>query len=772
MPAGLGVYLPESERAFYINVGHLIADERFPRAEPEQLAAAVQPFLDNPRNVAIMHNATYDLRVFFKLGIGVRCRVACTLILTHRADENLRSHGKEPTFHYHLDQVTYGLKELMVVYFNRRPPRLRDVVGDKNPISAPVESVAQYCVLDVVNSFCLYERAMADIRRDPDLLRLVQEIDNPNNVPLARMMAAGILVDEDEARSQKAAYEAAIQRCREEIWRTLQVRWGLDTPNEIRRVLHHCRLPDISDSDWKDEEATHEAMLDLFRDCAGEPHKRKVIALLIAKGQMQQRISAFLEPQPERVRYSASRLYPDRFASTLVTTRFASSPNLQNLPKRADKVDEEDEWRAELPPDCAENFKTRNIFIPRPGCKFVSLDLSAAEPRYLAMLFQRALERRERDYWTRRDTLARERREKYSDLLRAMYALRPEAPDIPHEAMPWPDYEEDPLWQVFKYGEPFDDPYNALLAAMDGEGYERARRGGRAAQWFDEWRWRGKKAFLALAYGSQAASLAPQLGWSVEQTENAIRKLESQYATLNPLRELTLREMLQLGEVRSLWGRPRRLNGYYQMVRPGPVTVQFYRMRPVPRTYVARVIPLGWYKQGIQAFVEECYVELDDGERGEVVLAGNPDGTVRHISRGDPFANADHFNQPPFRNLNFSQINWVRDEYGLRRHLAEQARASRQAFNALCQATGADHLRWLMNSVDQEVCRRAEFRDCLLVLTMHDSLLYEVPQDKAAAFAAAAGAVVSRRPLWASIDMKADIEIGDRFGEMKKERPV
>ena len=59
-------------------------------------------------------------------------------------------------------------------------------------------------------------------------------------------------------------------------------------------------------------------------------------------------------------------------------------------------------------------------------------------------------------------------------------------------------------------------------------------------------------------------------------------------------------------------------------------------MLPNLRTYVARIIPLGWMKQGVQAFVEECYVELDDGERGEVVLAGNPDGTVRTSPRATP----------------------------------------------------------------------------------------------------------------------------------------
>ena len=136
-----------------------------------------------------------------------------------------------------------------------------------------------------------------------------------------------------------------------------------------------------------------------------------------------------------------------------------------------------------------------------------------------------------------------------------MYAQRPEIPDVPHEPLPWPDYEEDPLWKVFEYGEPFDDAYNALLAAMDPEGYERARAAGGAKEWFEEWRWRGKKAFLALAYGSQARTLARQLGWSVEQTERAIRKLETEYAILKPLRA-TLREMIHLGEVRTLGAGP------------------------------------------------------------------------------------------------------------------------------------------------------------------------------------------------------------------------
>ena len=139
---------------------------------------------------------------------------------------------------------------------------------------------------------------------------------------------------------------------------------------------------------------------------------------------------------------------------------------------------------------------------------------------------------------------------------------------------------------------------------------------------------------------------------------------------------------------------------------------------------------------------------------------------IRHISRGDPFANANHFNRPPYRNINFNQIRWVEDEFGVRRHFERQGTAFRAAFNSLCQSTGADHLRWIMNSIDQELCSTPEFSDCHLVLTVHDSLVFEVPDGRVATFVPTAVAIASRRPVWSSIDMSVDVEIGRRYGEM------
>jgi hypothetical protein len=98
--------------------------------------------------------------------------------------------------------------------------------------------------------------------------------------------------------------------------------------------------------------------------------------------------------------------------------------------------------------------------------------------------------------------------------------------------------------------------------------------------------------------------------------------------------------------------------------------------------------------------------------------------------------------------------------------------ASRLAFNAICQATGADHLRKAMNDIDQEVIKTSQFDDVKLILTVHDSIIYEAPREKAEAFARAAEVVMSRRPDWATIDFPVDVEIGRNLGEISPLRPT
>ena len=393
----------------------------------------------------------------------------------------------------------------------------------------------------------------------------------------------------------------------------------------------------------------------------------------------------------------------------------------------------------------------------------------------MACLFERALAIRDSSLRARRAELRQERQEHYPELLQRMWDTQIEN-DYQPVVIEWPDYGGlgDPLWRVFSHQSEFSDPYSALLAAIDQEAYQAARAAGTEAEWLQHWRWRGKRCWLALGYGSSTANLAPQLQWSTDETENlnrtrqAIASLKATYATLEPLQALVLQELVHTGEVRTLWNRPYRVNGYYQLARPNRLLVRFWRKKPTPRTYEAFIIPLGTFRQGVQCLVENCWYLNADGSRGRSVLISNEDGTVQHADMLDVFVRAEHFNVIPFRNIAFRSLIWVQElDTGLIRYLPRQESALRKAFNALCQATGADHLRWIMNNIDAEVCSLPGFNDCNLVLCIHDSLVFEVPDEKIVDFIVAIVPVARRRPQWATIDFEVDVTVGQRFGEME-----
>ena len=774
--AGIGVYFPEANEAHYINVGHRLPDDRFPLYSPDELAEALRPFLDRADSHLVAHNATFELRFLLKMGLIPKCRVSCTLVQMHRTDENLTSFSLSPTYHDNVDKVTLGLKELTTIFANEAPPRLIAVTEGRNALFADIKPVADYCIQDCVNTWFLYELSRQKIDQDQALGSLIRDIDEPNHLVMAKMMWAGIGVDVRLAAKHKSLYQPSIQACRDLIWSSLGITSPLESPREALAVLRSMNIEGDVGYDpflqpfWTDDDpsVTRDILTELFHECSDETNQT-VIAAFLSMWLMKQRISSFINPFTEKS--NDGRLYPARFSSTLSTTRFSSSPNLQNMPGRADKHAIDDPSQV-LPTNCREHNKTRDLFVAAQGHYLVSIDLSAAEPNYLATVCQRALTVREDEYRSRKRELNALRRSRYPVLIEAMYKNR----DVrgKEQEIEWPQFNQDPLWLAFTNG---TDPYEALLAAADPAGHTAAINAGNARQWIKDNRHVGKKAFLALGYGSTAASLAPKLGWSVERTEQAIANLDKHYPTIPAMKELTLKQLVALGEIRTLWGRPRRINGYYQLARPYPLTVEFVRRRTAGgrghvRTYRADVIPLGTYRQGVQVFVEQCYII----ETREVVLEGRPDGSVGHIVRGDAFVEAIidvQFNDPPFANIPFSQIRWIQEKAnGLIRHLPKQSKAERQAFNAIFQGTGADHLRWLMNRVDAEICSQPEFRDCKLILTVHDSLVYEAPKRVWREFVKAALPFITQRPYWATLDVKVDVEFGIRFGSMKKIDPL
>lgn len=420
-----------------------------------------------------------------------------------------------------------------------------------------------------------------------------------------------------------------------------------------------------------------------------------------------------------------------------------------------------------MPADADVHFKTRRILAAEDGKVLVQADFKAAEPRYLAMLFERGLRERDGRLQAEQKRLDSERWARHPELMQLKRQVAKPYTGRPSNPICFPEYDHDPLWLTFQRGQ---DPYNALLMAMLPEEHGAAVLEGREVDWFKENRTNGKRAFLALGYGSSPKTLAPQLGWTEQRTEDAIDTMKNHYKMLEPLTELTKREVIRLGEVRTLWDRPRKMNGFYQLVQPDPVTIKYCLKKPTWREYRMEIIPLGSTAYGTQAFVRRV-VCSPGNDRWHLVWEADEEGKLKHLDKGDAFVTNNrerHFNQPPFANLSHRCITAVEGSDQLTRELPRLEDAVRQAFNSLCQSTGADHLRKAMNDVDGELLQSSRYSDVKLVLTVHDSLIFEAPEERAEEFARAAAAVISRRPEWATIDFPVEVEIGKNLGELEE----
>jgi len=207
-------------------------------------------------------------------------------------------------------RITYGLKELTFAYYGEKADTIIDATGGQNTLVAIPSAVANYCGADCRNTWRLYERAMSIIKRDEDLNKLTWNIDNPCNLVVSEMMWTGVKIDLNEAQRQIEIYRGRIQQCRDLIWAELQCRDPLETPKQVIEVLKRLNLeerlgfdPFVPEFELDERERLiyardvtikKEYLLELF-DRAGTGQAQRVIALFLAKWQMEQRISAFFE---------------------------------------------------------------------------------------------------------------------------------------------------------------------------------------------------------------------------------------------------------------------------------------------------------------------------------------------------------------------------------------------------------------------------------------------------------------------------------------------
>lgn len=739
-PVGLGIYIPDTRSAWYLNVAHLVQNETVPRCDPVALRSALIPYFSDPSRQAIGHNAQYDMAINARFGVtSQRCRFADSLIMTHRANENLGKIGDSDERAQFLGQTTngigYGLKNQIWIQFEERPMSFNEATNNGVSSLTDPARMGGYCVNDCVNTWRLYESARRIIDADPQLAAL-QIIDDENVSVVFRMMDRGIPVNIEETERQDKILRALTSEITEEIWKRIGKRFDISTKTRVLDMLQSLGCVPEGKS------LKREVLIDCINLESNQVTK-EILALLIYRGFLNQRLSSFITPALERhIDRSRSRIFLTKFQPMTATTRFTCTPNFQALPKRADKTIGRDRiWRDLLPPLKAESPKTRKIITAPPGYVLISTDLSAAEPRYVAQKMQNSLQDRGVTINQARKNAWRISERRNPDLFewrnRRQIKQTPPRPETQY-----PEIRNDPLWQAFVDGK---DPYEAISEAAGLDGRDVA-----------------KKFWLSFAYMTSAEGVAPSLEMSVEKTQEFIDKLEVAYPMLPILRDEVRSELLSKGMIRTLFGRPRRLPGAYQLATEDKCRIVVYQNKTY---YEMDIVPLGFLQWGINCFVSRCW-RMDDGKH---VLVADRQTQTYEADLRDAFIGAEHMYGPPFRNPSYSVIQSVTTRDKLVYPVPRIERSIRKAFNAQFQGTGADHLRWIMNRIDSELLIQPRYKDISFILSIHDELLFECPDDLELIRQFQYDLLRTMRtpPSWATLPIGAEITIGKNYSEMK-----
>ena len=156
------------------------------------------------------------------------------MIQTHRRDENLSQERDSKTTHEAV-KIGYGLKPLTATFFGEMPQTILEATNDKSVVETPPGRVASYCMCDVWNTWRLHEFNREQMSHSTRLL--LEQIDDPSNLTIARMLWKGVGVDETEAKRQLETFRNAEVNCCQEIWRLLPDRPYLTTKTDIGQFL-------------------------------------------------------------------------------------------------------------------------------------------------------------------------------------------------------------------------------------------------------------------------------------------------------------------------------------------------------------------------------------------------------------------------------------------------------------------------------------------------------------------------------------------------------
>ncbi|MCB4388982.1 DNA polymerase I [Synechococcus sp. MU1617] len=350
---GIGLCWGEALDALaYIPLGHKGSEDSSPEQLPlETVLTALAPWLASSNHPKTLQNAKYDRLILLRHGVALEGVVIDTLLADYLRDAAAK----------------HGLELMAEREFGFQPTAFTDLVGKKQTFAdVPLEPASLYCGMDVhvTRRLALLLRRQLETM-GPQLLPLLEQVEQPLEPVLARMESTGIRIDVPYLKSLSEEMGTTLQRLESDAKAAAGVEFNLASPKQLGELLFDTLGLDRKKSRrTKTGFSTDATVLEKL----GNDHP--VVPLVLEHRVLSKLKSTYIDALPQLVEAETGRVHTDFNQAVTATGRLSSSnPNLQNIPVRTEY-----------------SRRIRKAFLPQEGWTLLSADYSQIELRILTHL--------------------------------------------------------------------------------------------------------------------------------------------------------------------------------------------------------------------------------------------------------------------------------------------------------------------------------------------------------------------------------------------------
>ena len=316
---GLSLSVKEHE-AWYRPFGYN-ADVRSRNEIEAEYAAILRPIFENENIAKVGQNMKFDILFLRALGVEVKGKKWDTMLIHYLLDAESR-HGMNALAERYLDYSPISIESLI----GKGAKQLTmDMIG--------VERIAEYAAEDADVTLQLYNVLRPMLEKEPSLLSLYSDIEEPMIEVLADMEWVGVRINSEALHDYSVMLSQKLAAIEQEIREVSgEKEININSSRQLGELLFaKMRITDKPKMTKTKQFCTDEEYLQSF---AGE---HRVGDLILEYRGVKKLLSTYVDSLPQLVNSVTGHIHTSYNQAVTATGRLSSAnPNLQNIPVRDD----------------------------------------------------------------------------------------------------------------------------------------------------------------------------------------------------------------------------------------------------------------------------------------------------------------------------------------------------------------------------------------------------------------------------------------------------